>query len=119
MQRLMISLAKYCKTVPGDIFGASDYELKRLVNLLIFHFFSFNSHHRHNKMLQFWCADGSDSEEDKEELIKVEAMPIYVSVSSGDDNVARGCFHGYLCKILDRMTPLWLCGRHNSIKKNN
>ena len=40
-------------------------------------------------MLQFWCADGSDSEEDKEELVEVEAMSINVYESSGDKDVSR------------------------------
>ena len=40
-------------------------------------------------MLQFLCADGSDSEEDKEELIEVEAVSINVSDSSSDKDVSR------------------------------
>ena len=40
-------------------------------------------------MLQFWCAGGSDSEKDKEELIEVEAMTINVSDSSGDEEFWR------------------------------
>ena len=63
-----------CKPVPGDVFGASYYQLKCLVNLLILHFLSLKSHHRHNQMLQFLCTYGSDSEEYKEELIEVEDM---------------------------------------------
>ena len=40
-------------------------------------------------MLQFWCEDGSYSEEDKEELVKVEAMSISVYDSSVDADVSR------------------------------
>ena len=40
-------------------------------------------------MLWFWCADGSDSEKDKEELIKVEATLINVSYISGYEDVSR------------------------------
>ena len=70
-----MSLIELCKTAPGDIFGASDSLLQWPVNLLILHFFfSINSHHRHNKMLQFLCADDSDSEEYKGQLIKDEAI---------------------------------------------
>ena len=37
----MISLVEFCKTVPGDIFGLSDSQLKWLRNLLMSdHFFS-------------------------------------------------------------------------------
>ena len=39
-------------------------------------------------MLQFWCADVSDSEKDNEELIEVEAMLINVSYRSGDEDVS-------------------------------
>ena len=40
-------------------------------------------------MLQFLCADGSDSEEDKEELIEFESISINVSVISGDEDTSR------------------------------
>ena len=43
-------------------------------------------------MLQFLCVDGSDSEEYKEEWIKVEAMSINVSDSSDDVYVSRVAF---------------------------
>ena len=39
-----------------------------------FHFLTLKYYHRNNQMLQFWCADGSNSKEDKEEFIEVEAM---------------------------------------------
>ena len=80
----MMSLLEYCKNVPRDIFIMSDSLLKHLGNLLAFHFLSLKSHHTHNQMLQFQCADGSDSEEDEEDLIEVETMPINVSDSSDD-----------------------------------
>ena len=70
----MMSLLEFYNTVPGDIFVTSDYLLKQLVNLLIFHFLALRYHHRHNQMLQILCADGSYSEGGKEELIKAEAM---------------------------------------------
>ena len=88
----MMSLVECYKTVPGDIFGASYSRLKRLLNLLIFQFLSLKYHHRHNQMLEFWCADSSDSEEDKGELIKVEVRPINISDSSGDEDVSRVSF---------------------------
>ena len=88
----MMSLVEFCKNVPGDIFGASYSQLNHLVNLLISTFFYLKYHHRHNQMLQFWCADGSDSEEDKEELIEFEAMSINVSDSSGYKNFSRVAF---------------------------
>ena len=50
-------------------------------------FLSLKCHHRNNQMLQFRCADGSDSDEDKEELIKVEAMSSNVSDISGYEDV--------------------------------
>ena len=40
-------------------------------------------------MIQFWCEYASDSEEDKEDLIEVEATPITVYDSSGDEDVSR------------------------------
>ena len=40
-------------------------------------------------MLQFSRVDGYDSEEDKEELIKVEATPINVSDRSGNEDFSR------------------------------
>ena len=40
-------------------------------------------------MIQFQSADGSGSEEDKQELIKVEAMSINISDSSGNEDVSR------------------------------
>ena len=43
-------------------------------------------------MLQFWYSDGSDRKKDKEELIKVEAMPIHFSNRSDDEDVARVYF---------------------------
>ena len=61
----MRSLIECFQTVPGDIFSAIVYRLKRLGNILFLHFSSLKYHHKHNEMLQFWCADGSDSEEDK------------------------------------------------------
>ena len=61
----MMSLVEFCKTVPGDIFGISDYLSKQLGNLLILHFFFLNFHHINNQMHRFLCADGFDSEEDK------------------------------------------------------
>ena len=54
-----------------------------------FPLFYLKYHHRYNQMLQFWCADGSESEGDKEELIKVEAMSINFSDSSGYEYVLR------------------------------
>ena len=62
---------------------------KQLGNILIFHFLSLKSHHRHNQTLQFLCEDGSDSEEDKELLIEVEAISINVSDISGDEDVVN------------------------------
>ena len=84
----MISLVEFCKIVTGYIFGASDYQLKRLLNILILQFSSLKYHHRHSQIIQFWCAYGSDSEENKEELIKVEAMSINVYVSSCDEDIS-------------------------------
>ena len=52
-------------------------------------FYHLKSHHRHNQVLQFSRVDGYDSEEDKEELIKVEAVSINVSDSSSDKDVSR------------------------------
>ena len=52
-------------------------------------FYHLKSHHRHNQMLQFSRVDGYDSEEDKEELIKVEATPINVSDRSGNEDFSR------------------------------
>ena len=43
-------------------------------------------------MLQFWCADGSDSDENKEYLIEVEAMSINIFDISGDEDIARIAF---------------------------
>ena len=40
-------------------------------------------------MLQFRCTDVSDTEEDIEELFKVEAIPINVYGSSSDEDVLR------------------------------
>ena len=70
----MMSLVECCKNVPADIFGAIDSWLKQLGNLLIFHFFSLKNNHRNIQMLQLLYSDGSNSKEDKEELIEVEAM---------------------------------------------
>ena len=84
-----MSLVECCKTAPGYIFSATDSRLKWLVNILIFHFLFLKEYHRHNQMIQFWCEYASDSEEDKEDLIEVEAMPITVYDSSGDEDVSR------------------------------
>ena len=43
-------------------------------------------------MLQFKCEDGSDSVEDKEYLIKFEAMPINISDRSVDKDSVRVAF---------------------------
>ena len=43
-------------------------------------------------MLQFQCAYASDSEEDKEEFIKVEAMPINVFDISVDEDFSMVYF---------------------------
>ena len=50
--------------------------------------------YRHRKYwaLQFWCVDDSHDKEDKEQLIKVEAMSNDVSDKSGDGGVSRGTF---------------------------
>ena len=40
-------------------------------------------------MHQFQCADGSDGKDNKEELIKVEAMSTNVSDSSRDEDVSN------------------------------
>ena len=61
----MMSLIECYKIVPGDIFGISDILLKRIENILNFHLFYLKNRHRHYQMLQFWCIDSSDSEEDK------------------------------------------------------
>ena len=78
-----------CKTVSEEIFGTSDSWLKWLGIILTWHIISLKYHHRKNKMLQLWYADGSESEEDKEELIKVEAISINVSGSSGNEDDSR------------------------------
>ena len=84
----MISLVECCKTVPRDILGAGDSWLKGLGNISISDIFiEFN--HRYNKMIQFWCVDGSDVEEDEEDFIGVEAISIEVSDISGNGYVAR------------------------------
>ena len=62
------------------------------MNILIFHFLSFKCYHRHNRTIQYLCAYGSDSEEDKEELKKVEDMSINVSESILDEDVAEVSF---------------------------
>ena len=51
-------------------------------------FFSLKYHHIQNKIFQFWCANGFDSEKDKEELIKVESNSINVSERNGDEDIA-------------------------------
>ena len=43
-------------------------------------------------MLQFWYSGGSDSKKDKEELIEVEAMPIFFSNRTDDEDFARVYF---------------------------
>ena len=50
--------------------------------------------YRHRKYwaLQFWCVDDSHDKEDKEQLIKVEAMPNFVSESTNDGYVVRVTF---------------------------
>ena len=70
----MILLVEFYKNLPWDILETSDYRLKWLGNLLIFHFFSLKNNHRNIQMLQLLYSDGSNSKEDKEELIEVEAM---------------------------------------------
>ena len=59
---------------------------------------SIKYHHRHNKMIQFQCTYGSDIEENKQELIEVEAMPINVYDISGDKDVERFAFIMILVK---------------------
>ena len=68
----------------GIYLGAICYQLKCLVNLLIAELFSFNPFTGTIGCFNF---DGSDNEEDKEELINAEAMPINVSEISGDGSV--------------------------------
>ena len=70
----MVSLVEFCKTMPGDILDTIDFWLKPLGNPLIIKFLSLKYHHRHDKIVQFWCADGYGSEEEKKELIEVEYM---------------------------------------------
>ena len=61
----------------------------------------------YNQMLQFWCVYGYDINENKEELIEVEATSINVSDISGDDKFSK-IFHNYIIERLDTMTPWWL-----------
>ena len=58
-------------------------------NPSISHLLYLKYHHRYKQTIQFWFADGSESEEDKEELIKVEAISINVSGSSGNEDDSR------------------------------
>ena len=58
----MISLVECCKTVPGEILEASDSWLNWPINIRILDFF-LKCYHRHDQMLQFWCADGSSEKE--------------------------------------------------------
>ena len=93
----MMSPAEWCKNVTGDIFSTMVSWLKCLVNLLIYgHFLKIPPQTQSNASI--WCADGSDDEEDKENLIKVEATPINVSARSGDGDVARVDFVRILVK---------------------
>ena len=84
----MMSLVEWCKTVSGEIFFRIYYRLKWLINLIIFKLF-LKYHHRHNQMLQFWCANDNGDAEYEEELIKVEATSIKISDISGNEEVAR------------------------------
>ena len=43
-------------------------------------------------MLQFWCADGYEDKEERKDMVKVEAISIYVYESSGDGDVVRVAF---------------------------
>ena len=85
----MIPLVEFCKNLPGELFGASYSRLKWLRNISIFKVFSLKYHQKYNQMLQFWCADDSNIEDDKKYSIGVEAMSIYISDSSDDEDVSR------------------------------
>ena len=54
--------------------------------------FSIKYSNRQNKMFQCRCSDGSDSEEEKEDLIEVEAVSINVSYSIVYEDVSRVAF---------------------------
>ena len=56
-------------------------------------------------MLQKFCAYDYDDKEDKEDLIKIEAIPSGVSDSSGDGYVVRVSFCEILSEIQYTMTP--------------
>ena len=66
-------------------------------------------------MLHFWCEDDSEVKKDKEAFIRVEAMPIEASDSSGDVGVSW-FFLVRLSKIKDITTPLRWCERYHVIK---
>ena len=83
----MMYLVELCKTVPGKIFDTSNSWLKWRWKILNFQFFFLKYHYILDKIFQFWCANGSDSEKDKEELIKVESNLINVSEINGDEYI--------------------------------
>ena len=67
--------------------------------------FSLEYHHRHDRTLQFWWADGSGDEEEEEQLIKVEAMSNDVSDKSGDGGVSMGTFVSIYVKGKTELHP--------------
>ena len=67
-------------------------------------------------MLQFWCVDGFNDEEDEEDLIEVEAPEINVYDISGDGNF-QGLVSCVSNKIHNIILPWWWCKIHNVINK--